>query len=125
MAMLTRTKPISSTRGMQPKTQIHQTGMLIDGEWGDAASGKTFETLNPATGEVIAHVAEGDKTDVDKAVRAAPRAFEKGPWRKISARERGKLLWRLADLIEEHKEELAELETLNNGKTIRSEERRV
>src|SRR2546425_7995854 len=99
--MLTTTKRISPARRPHPKTQIHQTKMLIDGEWVDAASGKTFDTLNPATGEVIAHVAEGDKADVDKAVRAARRAYEKGPWRKMSARERGKLLWRLADLIED------------------------
>ncbi len=98
--------------------KIRQTKMLIDGKWVDSASGKTFETLNPATGEVIARVAEGDKADVDKAVIAARRAFEKGPWRKMNARERGKLLYKLADLIEKNKEELAMLETLDNGKPI-------
>ena len=70
--------------------KIRQTKMLINGVWQNSASGKTFETLNPATGEVIAKVAEGDKADVDKAVIAARQAFEKGPWRrKMSAGTRG------------------------------------
>ncbi|BBL74360.1 aldehyde dehydrogenase family protein [Methylomagnum ishizawai] len=98
---------------------IRQTQLLIDGVWQDAASGKTFETLNPATGEVIARVAEGDKADVDRAVAAARHAFEKGPWRKMDARERGRLMYRLADLMERHIDELAALETLDNGKPIR------
>ncbi|HET6248810.1 MAG TPA: aldehyde dehydrogenase family protein [Tepidisphaeraceae bacterium] len=98
---------------------IRQTKMLIDGKWVDSASGKTFETLNPATGQVIANVAEGDKADVDKAVKAARRAFEKGPWRKMSARERGRCLYKLGDLIEKNADELAMLETLDNGKPIR------
>src|ERR1700722_16060529 len=99
--------------------KVRQTKLLIDGKWLNAASGKTFETINPATGEVIAHVAEGDKADVDKAVKAARKAFEKGPWRKMSARERGKCLYKLADLVEKNVEELAMLETLDNGKPIR------
>src|SRR6266446_581310 len=98
MATATATIP-SITRA---EVKVGQTHMLIDGKWGESASGRTFETLNPATGEVIAHVAEGDKADVDKAVQAARHAFEKGPWRKMSARERGKHLYRLADLIEKH-----------------------
>jgi len=98
--------------------EVRQTRMLIDGEWCDAASGKTFATLNPATGEAITRVAEGDKEDVDRAVKAARKAFESGPWRKMNARERGRLLFRLADLIEEHLDELAALETLDNGKPI-------
>jgi aldehyde dehydrogenase (NAD+) len=93
--------------------------MLIDGEWHDAVSGKTFETINPATGEVIARVAEGDDADIDLAVAAARRAFDSGPWSKMTARERGRLLYRLADLIEKNADELAALETLNNGKPIR------
>jgi aldehyde dehydrogenase (NAD+) len=97
--------------------KVRQTKMLIDGKWVDSASGKTFETLNPATGKVIANVAEGDKADVDKAVKAARRAFE-GPWRKMNARERGRLINRLAELVEDNKEELAQLETLDNGKPI-------
>jgi aldehyde dehydrogenase (NAD+) len=100
------------------KVKIRQTKMLIDGKWVDSISGRTFETINPATGQTIAHVAEGEKPDVDKAVAAARRAFEKGPWRKMSARERGRLLYRLADLIEQNKEELAALESLDNGKPI-------
>jgi aldehyde dehydrogenase (NAD+) len=92
--------------------------MLIGGKWVDSASGKTFETLNPATGEVIAQVAEGDKEDVERAVKAARKAFESGPWRKMNARERGKVLYRLADLIERNLGELAALETLDNGKPI-------
>jgi 5-carboxymethyl-2-hydroxymuconate semialdehyde dehydrogenase len=92
--------------------------MLIDGKWVEAASGKTFETLNPATGEVLARVAEGDAEDVDRAVRAARRAFDHGPWRRMRPADRERLLLRIADLIEAHAEELAELETLDNGKTL-------
>lgn len=98
--------------------EVKQTKLLIDGKWVDAASGNTFETINPATGEVIAHVAEADKADVDKAVIAARRAFEAGPWSKMPAAERGRLLNKLADLVERHSDELAELETLDNGKPI-------
>src|ERR1700734_1709240 len=98
--------------------KVGQTKLLIDGKWVNAASGKTFETTNPSTGEVIAHVAEADKADVDKAVEAARRAFESGPWSQMSAAERGRLLNKLADLVEENKEELAALETLDNGKPI-------
>ena len=83
--------------------EIRQTKMLIDGKWLDSSSGRTFETINPATGAVIAHVAEGEKPDIDKAVAAARRAFDKGPWSKMNARERGRLLYRLADLIEKNK----------------------
>ncbi len=113
MATAIAPQPISAK-----SVKVGQTRLLIDGQWVDAVSGKTFETLNPATGDVIARVAEGDKADVDKAVKAARRAFETGPWRKMSARQRGRLIYRLADLIEEHKEELAQLETLDNGKPI-------
>jgi aldehyde dehydrogenase (NAD+) len=115
--MTTATAPASAAKS--PRVQVRQTKMLIDGKWVDSASGKTFETLNPATGEVIARVAEGDKADVDKAAKAARRAFEKGPWRKMNARERGRLLNKLADLIEKNIDELAALETLDNGKPIR------
>jgi phenylacetaldehyde dehydrogenase len=91
---------------------------LIGGQWVDAASGRTFPVYNPATGEVIAHVAEGDRQDIDRAVRAARRAFESGPWPNMTPSERGRLVWRLGDLILEHLEELAELESLDNGKPI-------
>ncbi|MGX6448875.1 aldehyde dehydrogenase family protein [Patulibacter sp. S7RM1-6] len=90
--------------------------LLIDGEWVDAAAGRTFETVDPGTGEVIATVAEGDAEDIDRAVRAARRAFEDGPWSRISPSERGRIVHRVGDLIAEHAEELAELETLDNGK---------
>lgn len=93
--------------------------MLIGGKWVEAVSGKTFPVYNPATGEVLAQVAEGDKEDIERAVEAARQAFETGPWPKMTPSERGKLLYRLADLIEAHLEELAQLETLNNGKPIR------
>src|SRR5262245_53423989 len=78
--------------------QVRQTKMLIDGKWLDSVSGKTFPTINPATGEEITQVAEGDKADVDLAVKAARKAFEDGPWRRMNARERGRLLNKLADL---------------------------
>ena len=92
--------------------------MLIGGKWVDAVSGKTFETYDPATGKVLARVAEGDKADVDLAVKAARKAFESGPWPAMSPSERGRLLWKLAELIDQHHEELAELETLDNGKPV-------
>ncbi|MGA2355247.1 MAG: aldehyde dehydrogenase family protein [Terriglobales bacterium] len=92
--------------------------MLINGKWVNAASGKTFPTYNPATGEVLAHVAEGDRADIDAAVKAARRAFDSGPWSRMTASERGRLIWKLADLLEEHVEELATLETLDNGKPL-------
>src|SRR6202790_1583883 len=92
--------------------------MLIDGKWVNAASGKTFPTYNPATGEVLAQVAEGDRQDIDAAVKAARKAFDSGPWSRLTASERGKLVWKLADLLEEHLEEFATLETLDNGKPL-------
>ncbi len=102
----------------KPSADVRQTKMLIDGEWVDSVSGRTFETINPATGEVITRVAEGGKDDIERAVAAARRAFESGPWKKMSARERGRLLYQFADLIEENIDELAVLETLDNGKPI-------
>ncbi len=92
--------------------------MLIGGEWVAAASGETFTTVDPATEQPLAMVAAGDKEDVDRAVRAARRAFEHGPWRRMTPSERGRALWKLADLIEAHSEEFAQLETLDNGKPI-------
>jgi betaine-aldehyde dehydrogenase len=92
--------------------------LFIDGQWVDAESGQTFTTPNPATGETLAEVAEGDKADIDKAVKAARRAYE-GKWSKMSARDRGRLLYKLSQLIEEHSPELAALETADNGKPIR------
>src|SRR5712692_5354357 len=92
--------------------------MLIDGKWVDATSGKTFATLDPSTEEALVQVAEGDKQDVDLAVKAARRAFENGPWRTMTASERGRAIWKLADLMEQNLEQFAELETLDNGKPI-------
>src|SRR6195256_5231827 len=92
--------------------------MLIDGKWVNSISGKTFPTYNPATGEVLAQVAEGDKQDVDAAVKAARKAFETGPWSRMSATQRGKLIWKLGDLLEQNIEQFAMLETLDNGKPL-------
>ena len=92
--------------------------MLINGKWVNAASGKTFPTYNPATGDVLANVAEGDAEDINRAVAAARAAFDTGPWSKITPSERGKLIWKLADLIEKHAEEFAQLESLDNGKPL-------
>ena len=90
--------------------------MLINGQWVEAASGKTFPTYNPATGEVLARVAEGDREDIDRAVKAARAAFETGPWSKMTPSERGRMIWKLGDLLEQNLEEFAELEMLDNGK---------
>jgi acyl-CoA reductase-like NAD-dependent aldehyde dehydrogenase len=92
--------------------------LFIDGQWVDAQSGKTFTTPNPATGETLAEVAEADKADIDKAVAAARRAFD-GKWSKMSARDRGRLLYKLSQLIEQHAAELAAIETADNGKPIK------
>ncbi|MFQ5491776.1 MAG: aldehyde dehydrogenase family protein [Phycisphaerae bacterium] len=98
---------------------VKQTRNLINGEWAEAASGKTFDAINPATGQTIGAVCDSDKADIDQAVGAARRAFETGPWAKMSARDRGKLLFKLAELVEKNATELAGLEVLNNGKPIR------
>ncbi len=92
--------------------------MLINGQWVNAQSGKTFPTYDPATGKVLAHVTEGDKADIDLAVQAARKAFEQGPWRKMTSSDRGKVIWRLADLLESNLEEFAQLESLDNGKPL-------
>jgi aldehyde dehydrogenase (NAD+) len=107
---------MSSTKQAEATARNYQ--LFIDGQWVDAESGKTFTTPNPATGEPLAEVAEADKADIDKAVSAARRAFE-GKWSKMSARDRGRLLFKLAQLIEERVNHLAELETADNGKPIR------
>jgi len=100
------------------KVKIEPGQLLIDGQWVDGA--KKFDTINPATGEVLTQIAEGSSADVDRAVEAARRALEdrNGPWRKLSASERGRLIWKLADLVEKNIDEFAELETLDNGKPI-------
>ncbi len=82
--------------------------LLIGGNWVAAASGKTFPTYNPATGEVATQIAEGDREDINRAVKAARRAFDQGPWRRMTPSERGRLIWKLSDLLEKHLEEFAE-----------------
>jgi aldehyde dehydrogenase (NAD+) len=102
------------------KIKIEPCKLLINGEWMDSTDGKSFDTVNPATGETITRVAQAAHDDVDSAVKAARAAFDdvNGKWRRISASERGRILWRIADLIEKHIDELAELETIDNGKPI-------
>ncbi|HKB04303.1 MAG TPA: aldehyde dehydrogenase family protein [Gemmataceae bacterium] len=100
-------------------TKIPDQKMLIGGRWVNSASGKTFPTLNPATGDVICQVAEGDKADIDLAVAAARKAFESGPWPKMNPGDRARLLNKLADAIEANQDDLAALESLDNGKPIR------
>ena len=92
--------------------------ILINGKWVEAASGKTFPTYNPATGDVLSRVAEGDKEDINRAVKAARAAFDSGPWSKLTPSERGRMIWKLGDLIEKHLEEFAQLESLDNGKPL-------
>src|SRR5580704_7179829 len=107
---------------MSPPTKsqvaVSATKLLINNRWIASESGKTFGTVNPATGEEICQIAEADAADVDKAVNAARAAFEHGSWRKTLASERGRLLHRLADLIETNADELAKLESLDNGKPV-------
>src|SRR5277367_6209609 len=88
-----------------------QQQLLIGGKWVAAKSGKTFETVNPANEEILALVAEGDKADVDEAVKAARNAFEEGKWRSITPHQRTRYLLKLADLIDKYADELAELES--------------
>src|SRR6185436_11115114 len=92
--------------------------MLIGGKWVEAASGKTFATVNPADGSELAKVAEGDAEDVDRAAKAARKAFDDGKWARMAPGERERLLLKVADLIEKHTTELAQLETLDNGKSL-------
>jgi aldehyde dehydrogenase (NAD+) len=106
----------TATSAVKPSVTVRAKKLLINNEWVDSASGKTFATINPATAEEICQVAEADAADVNKAVHAARVAFETGPWRQATASQRGLLLNRLADLIEKHADELAQLEALDNGK---------
>jgi phenylacetaldehyde dehydrogenase len=106
--MTTITTPVQLDRSVEEFISQPRK-LLIGGQWVSAQSGKTFETYDPATGEVLAQVAEGDTADVDLAVAAARKAFETGPWPEMSPAQRGYLLWKLSDLIAAHLEELAEL----------------
>lgn len=114
MTTLTVPEPIAEVKNFlnAPKK------LLIDGQWAPSASGETFDVLDPSNGSLLAKAAKGNKEDIDRAVSAARKAFESGPWRKLTASERGKLIWKLADLIEKHTEEFAQLETLDNGKPL-------
>ena len=98
------------------KAKIEPGRLLIDGQW--VEGGKTLDSINPATGEVLTSVVEASAQEVDRAVEAARRAFAGGRWRAMPASERGRMIWQLADLVENHIDELAELETLDNGKPI-------
>ena len=112
--LLTTEVPQASSAVQSFVGQEHK--LLIGGEWVAAESGKTFEVTNPANGEFLANVSEGDAADVKRAVAAARQAFESGPWPAMTPSERGKLLWKLADLLETHVDEFAEIESLDNGK---------
>jgi aldehyde dehydrogenase (NAD+) len=111
-AMITKTETITIP-------EIEQTDCFIGGRWVASSSGERFATINPSTEEVLAEVAWGTEEDVDAAVGAARKAFDDGPWGQMDARDRGRLLYRLADLIERDADDLAILETLDNGKPIR------
>ncbi|GAY38895.1 hypothetical protein CUMW_040220 [Citrus unshiu] len=127
--MITQSRESSRARGISrfstaavveepiiPPVQISYTKNLINGQFVDAASGKTFPVYDPRTAEVIANVAEGDAEDIDRAVATARKAFDEGPWPKMTPYERSRIMLRAADLIEKNMEELAALETWNNGK---------
>jgi aldehyde dehydrogenase (NAD+) len=101
------------------KPAIRQTRLMINNEWVDASDGGTFDTLNPATGDVLSKVAHATPKDVDAAVRVARKALETGPWSRMDAADRGRLMFKLADRIEQETAELAMLESLNSGKTIK------
>ncbi|MCZ6695823.1 MAG: aldehyde dehydrogenase family protein, partial [Acidobacteria bacterium] len=92
--------------------------LYIGGQWVESASGATFKTINPTTERPLAEISEGRAEDIDRAVKAARAAFTGGDWPKMSPADRGRLLWRVGDLIESHLKEIAEIETLDSGKTI-------
>jgi phenylacetaldehyde dehydrogenase len=113
------TVPIDSRVSAQTADFLTQTKrMFIDGRFVSAASGKTFAVYNPATGDVLTHVPEAEAEDVERAVLAARRAFDDGPWPRMTPSARGRMIWKLADLLEENLEEFAELEAIDNGKPL-------
>jgi aldehyde dehydrogenase (NAD+) len=117
--MATATAPApTQAKSKHARPKVSDQKMLVGGKWVSSVSGKTFETIDPTSGETLCNVAEGDKADIDLAVKAAREAFEKGPWSRMDAAGRGRLLNKLADAIESHKDELAALESLDNGKPI-------
>lgn len=111
--------PLSKQRGVETSTQSKARPLFIGGQFVESATGKTFPAINPATGETICQVAEGSPADIDRAVQAARQALESGPWSTMDAADRGRLLFKLADLVEAHAQELATLESMNCGKTIK------
>jgi acyl-CoA reductase-like NAD-dependent aldehyde dehydrogenase len=114
------TRPSSQARNPKVREWLdaHEPVLLINNEWVPAKSGKTFETINPSTEQVLGLAAEADKADIDEAVKAARAAFTSGPWSKTSPHDRARILRRFAGIIEDHADELAELETLDNGMTV-------
>src|SRR5271169_3454557 len=113
---ITIEKPaLSATAG---KFLTKELKLFIGGKWVAAKSGKTFPVEDPATKETIAYAPAGEKADIDLAVAAARQAFEAGPWSRISPGDRSRLIWRLGDLLEQHLDEFAELESLDNGKPV-------
>src|SRR6266542_5799270 len=109
---------IAENLAVAPFLRSSPKKLFIGGRWLEAASGKTFPTHDPSSGEVLAEVAEGDREDVDRAVKAARSSFEAGSWRELPPAERARILWRVGDLIEERSTEFAELDSLDNGKPI-------
>ncbi|KAF8399279.1 hypothetical protein HHK36_015144 [Tetracentron sinense] len=107
---------VANEEPITPPVQVNHTQLLINGQFVDASSGKTFPTLDPRTGEVIAQVAEGGAEDINRAVSAARKAFDEGPWPKMTSYERSQIIFRFADLLEKHSDEIAALETWDNGK---------
>lgn len=114
------TTPTPKTEGARAFLAKPRKQILIDGQWHDAGAGGTFETLDPASGQMLALLAEGTADDVDAAVASARQALTSPEWRQLTPSARGKLLWKIADLIDAHVEELAELETLDQGKSYKT-----
>lgn len=118
MATLVIESPVSKVSKATREFLKHPKKLLIGGEWVNASTGRTFHTFDPATGDVLANVGEGEAQDIDLAVEAARKAFDHGPWRKLTPSDRGRIIWKLGDLILENLEQLAELESLDNGKPL-------
>lgn len=118
MSLLALSSPLESVRSDTREFVSRLHKLLIGKAWVEAASGATLRTYEPSTGDVLAEVAEGGAEDIDRAVAAARAAFDGGPWRTMTPSERGKILWRLGDLILQHADQLAELEALDNGKPL-------
>src|SRR4030088_2093419 len=101
------------------KPKLDPGKLFINGRREDAASGKTIDVMNPATGELLTTVSESERSDIDRAVSAARASFEKKSWRGMDPSKKEKILWDVADLLVKHKDELALLESMENGKTVR------